>query len=1010
LTDGRRRTSASARLARFGFADPGRAERLLADPALAGLVDPLEDVFDDGLLQALRQTADPDQALLGLVRLMEQVNDEGFPATARSHLLGELLAGGRLRDRLFAVLGVSPALTDHLVRHPQHWGALEEERYATAEAVRDELLRCVGADPDAKMPVATAGTEEAYDLLRVAYHRLLLGVAGRDLASSAPSADVDDVSRHLADLASAALEAALAIARSAVPDHGADCRLAVIGMGKCGGRELNYVSDVDVIYVAEPRDGADEAAALALGSRLAGGLARACSAITAEGTLWPVDAGLRPEGKDGPLVRTLASHVSYYERWAKTWEFQALLKARPVAGDRDLGEAYEDAVQPFVWQASERENFVGDVQAMRRRVEKHIPARQVGRQLKLGQGGLRDVEFSVQLLQLVHGRADDRIRSSNTLAALDALSQSGYVGRDDAAALDEAYRFLRVLEHRLQLPRLRRPHLLPSSEPELRRLARAAGLDGVEALERRWRETSRTVRRLHERLFYRPVLAAVARLSTDEVRLSPDAARARLAALGYRDPAGAMRHLAALTEGVSRRAAIQRQLLPAMLGWFGDGADPDAGLLAFRRVSDELGTTHWYLKLLRDSGAAAERMAHVLSGSRFAAERLEREPEATRWLGDDASLVPIGRRTLCEEVHSALRRQRDVTAAVTTARSLRRREMLRTSIADVAGLLDVPQVGGALTDVTAAVLDGALGAVQRAVADEGYGGALPTRLAVIGMGRLGGGELGYGSDADAVLVHEPLPGADEGKATEAATEVFSRLQKLLRATGSEPAVDLDTTLRPEGRNGPLVRSLSSYAEYYARWSLVWEAQALLRAAPVAGDPSLGQAFVDLVEPIRYPAGGLSQHDLREVRRIKARVESERLPRGVEPHRHLKLGPGGLADIEWSAQLLQLQHAAGRAQLRTTGTVAALQGARGAGVLADDEASVLIDAWLFASRLRNAVVLWRGRAADVLPNERRDLEGVARLLGYPAGSAGEVEEDLRRRSRRARAVVEEIVYG
>jgi glutamate-ammonia-ligase adenylyltransferase len=277
-------------------------------------------------------------------------------------------------------------------------------------------------------------------------------------------------------------------------------------------------------------------------------------------------------------------------------------------------------------------------------------------------------------------------------------------------------------------------------------------------------------------LFYRPVLAAVARLSTDEVRLSPDAARAWLAALGYRDPAGAMRHLAALTEGVSRRAAIQRQLLPAMLGWFGDGADPDAGLLAFRRVSDELGTTHWYLKLLRDSGAAAERMAHVLSGSRFAAELLEREPDATRWLGDDASLVPIGRRTLCEEVHSALRRQRDVTAAVTTARSLRRREMLRTSIADVAGLLDVPQVGGALTDVTAAVLDGALGAVQRAVADEGYGGALPTRLAVIGMGRLGGGELGYGSDADAVLVHEPLPGADEGKATEAATEVFSRLQ------------------------------------------------------------------------------------------------------------------------------------------------------------------------------------------------------------------------------------------
>jgi glutamate-ammonia-ligase adenylyltransferase len=813
LTDGRRRTSASGRLARFGFADPGRAERQLADPALAGLVDPLEDVFDDGLMQALRRTADPDQALLGLVRFMEQVNEPAFPAAARAGLVAELLAGGRFRDRLLAVLGVSPALTDHLVRHPEHWAALKDEGYATAGAVRDELLRCVGADPAAPDPVAVGPTETAYDLLRVGYHRLLLGVAGRDLASSDPAADVDDVSRHLADLASGALEAALAIARSELADHGADCRLAVIGMGKCGGRELNYVSDVDVIYVAEPRDGADEAAALAVGSRLAAGLARACSAVTAEGTLWPVDAGLRPEGKDGPLVRTLASHVSYYERWAKTWEFQALLKARPVAGDRDVAQAYVDAVRPLVWRAAERENFVEDVQAMRRRVERHIPARQAGRQLKLGRGGLRDVEFSVQLLQLVHGRADDRIRSGNTLEALDALSQNGYVGRDDAAALDEAYRFLRVLEHRLQLHRLLRTHLLPTAEPDLRRLARAAGLEGVEALERRWRETSRMVRRLHERLFYRPVLAAVARLSTDEVRLSPDAARARLAALGYRDPAGAMRHLAALTEGVSRRAAIQRQLLPAMLGWFGDGADPDAGLLAFRRVSDELGTTHWYLKLLRDSGAAAERMAHVLSGSRFAAELLEREPEATRWLGDDASLVPLGRQALCEEVHAALRRQTDVAAAVTTARSLRRREVLRTSIADVAGLLDLTEVGAALTDVTAAVLDGALGAVQRSVADEGYGGTLPTRVAVIGMGRLGGGELGYGSDADVILVHEPLPGADEGEATEAATEVFSRVQKLLRATGSEPAVDLDTTLRPEGRNGPLVRSLSSYAEY-----------------------------------------------------------------------------------------------------------------------------------------------------------------------------------------------------
>ncbi|HEX5512541.1 MAG TPA: bifunctional glutamine-synthetase adenylyltransferase/deadenyltransferase, partial [Actinomycetales bacterium] len=269
MTDGRRRTSASGRLARFGFADPRRAERLLADPALAGLVDPLEDVFDDGLLQAIRQTADPDQALLGLARFMEQVNEPSFPATDRAGLVGDLLAGGRLRDRLLAVLGASPALTDHVVRHPEHWAALEEDAPAGADIVRDRLLSSVGADPAARVPVAAGSTEDAYDRLRVAYHRQLLGVAGRDLAASDPAADVDDVSRQIADLASAALEAALAIARCELPDHGRDCRLAVIGMGKCGGRELNYVSDVDVIYVAEPCEGADETAALAVGARLA---------------------------------------------------------------------------------------------------------------------------------------------------------------------------------------------------------------------------------------------------------------------------------------------------------------------------------------------------------------------------------------------------------------------------------------------------------------------------------------------------------------------------------------------------------------------------------------------------------------------------------------------------------------------------------------------------------------------------------------------------------------------
>lgn len=364
-------------------------------------------------------------------------------------------------------------------------------------------------------------------------------------------------------------------------------------MGKCGGHELNYVSDVDVIFVGEPVEGADERKAVQAATRLASHLMRICSETTVEGTIWPVDANLRPEGRNGPLVRTLSSHLAYYQRWAKTWEFQALLKARAVAGDPELGASYIEAVSPLVWQAAERDNFVADVQKMRRRVVATIPAAQVDRELKLGPGGLRDVEFAVQLLQLVHGRGDATLHSGTTLDALGALAAGGYVGRADAAQLDEAYRFLRAMEHRIQLYRLRRTHLVPEDEADLRRLGRSLGLrtEPVSTLNREWKKHASVVRRLHEKLFYRPLLDAVAQLSPGETRLSPRAAGQRLEALGYADPAAALRHLEALSSGVTRKAAIQRTLLPVLLGWFADSADPDAGLLGFRKVSDALGRT-----------------------------------------------------------------------------------------------------------------------------------------------------------------------------------------------------------------------------------------------------------------------------------------------------------------------------------------------------------------------------------------------------------------------------------
>lgn len=1009
-----RRPAGSLRgtLVRLGFADPERAERLLADPGLRAAVGPLDDGAP--LLVALGTCASPDEALLGLTRLLDAAQGTPTEGPLRAVLGVQSVA----RDRLLGVLGASTALGDHLARHPEDAVAIGEGDLLTPDpdAVRTELLAAVEAvDVEVHggpaVPVAALVGEAGTDALRRAYRRRLLFLAAGDVAAREPSAAVlPDVAAWLADLAAAALEGALAVARGEHPDHAA-ARLAVIGMGKCGGRELNYVSDVDVIYVAEPADGVDEAEGLAVATRLATALARVCSAPSGEPALWPVDAALRPEGKQGPLVRTVASHVAYYERWAKTWEFQALLKARPVAGDAELGRAYREAIAPMVWAAAGREHFVEDAQAMRRRVEDNVPAAEADRQIKLGAGGLRDVEFTVQLLQLVHGRTDEALRGGGTLDALAALAAGGYVGRDHAARLGVCYRTLRVLEHRLQLHRLRRTHLMPTTDAELRRLARSIGLRSGEEVLDQWRTVRRDVRRLHEELFYRPLLPATARLSPEDVSLAPDAARARFAAIGYRDPAGAMRHVTALTEGVSRRASIQRQLLPVLLGWFAEGSDPDAGLLSFRRVSDELGSTHWYLKLLRDSGAAAERLARVLSSSRYVADALARSPESIAWLDDDAELVPRDRDRLAGEAAALLARTPDDAEAVTLLRALRRRELARTAVSEVLALRSAPETSAALTAAADVAIQGVLRVVERQVeASEG----LLTRLCVIGMGRYGGGEMGYGSDADVMFVHEPLPGADETRAQAQASAMATRLRSMLGGTGPEPALEVDADLRPEGRNGPLVRTLASFAEYYERWSSPWEAQALLRARPCAGDADLGARFLELVDPVRYPEGGAAAAAVKEVRRLKARMEAERLPRGVDPARHLKLGRGGLSDVEWTVQLLQLLHGHEVPGLRTPSTLDALAAAVGAGLLDDADAVILRDAWLLSSRLRDGIVLWTGRAggamADVLPHDRRALNGLARMLGFPPASGAELEELYLRSGRRARAVMERVFYG
>ena len=1103
----RRRT----RMVAAGFYDAAKSERWLDSPELA-------QVNTDALFAGLRWAPSPDIALPSLVRLIEK-----HPATA------ERANRGDAEFSMFRLLGSSQALGDFLYRNPHlidqvldsHGLDSEPELIATQEpstvqaediepqidphdveetphirgysgaaggkklddideptaplatAYRTELLEAVGANPDDERPRASREMtgKDGYTALRVAYRAALTKIALVDVCSPDPVELMPTVGRHLADLAAAALEGALAIARTEVaeglggglcsaPARGASVDaldLAIIGMGKCGARELNYISDVDVVYVIAPVPASElpegvepltEQDCAQIGTELVHALTKAIMAPASEPPLWEVDANLRPEGKDGPLVRTVESYVRYYKRWAENWEFQALLKARPIAGSAHLGEKYARAIEPFVWESAARDSFVESVQAMRARVTDNIPAAQLERQIKLGPGGLRDVEFTVQLLQLVHGRTDPAVRTKSTLDSLAALTRASYISRSDTEAFSRDYKKLRLLEHRIQLMHLRRTHLMPDRAGEQRALARSLvpaermGTLSAEQMLKAWQKLKRNVRSLHERIFFRPLLAAVSTLSRDEVALSDQAAQDRLAALGYRDPRGAMRHIEALTNGVSRRAEIQRHLMPVLLGWFAEGVDADAGLLGFRLVSESLGTTSWYLRMLRDSPAAAERLCQILSSSRYITDLLEDAPTSITWLDKVADLQPLSAGALKAEITSLLSRHEDSADAMRAVRYLRRREILRIAMGDALNLLSVQQVCTGLATVDECTIGAALALAEREEIKAGERdeetapqkkdapqsdsqeatGEIPedtqqtpllTEITVIAMGRLGGAENGFGSDADVMFVHRPVEGADEGEAQTQANRIVNRLMQLIKqpvrpAIRAERPLEVDADLRPEGKQGALVRSLDSYRAYYERWAETWEFQALLRARPIAGSEDLGSAFVELIDPYRYPRE-FTVEQAQQVRRMKARVEHERMPHGADRTRQLKLGRGGLSDVEWLVQLIQLQHAHKVEGLRTTSTLEALDAAVEANLVAAEDAEVLRDAWLLATKIRGGNVLRGVRQSDLLPTLRDALEAVARWSGYTPGSARQLEEDYLRVTRNARKVYERLFF-
>lgn len=988
------RSLSLSELAKYGFSDLSATL-----PKLENLVDLVGDSARSALA-SLARSANPDQALNYLLNLTR------IDLAKIKKLLGKEDSA----NRLCRLLGASEAMGDLLMRRPELLSQFDRriEELRSAVELRETLHASVAGELSAEFDSAIVWSK-----LRLAYRGELLRISIFDLEQSDAEAGLPKVAASLADLAGAALDGALEIARAELKtssqfgsfsfDEVDQTRLAVIAMGKCGARELNYISDVDVIFVADSESGVTEGnRSLEIATLLATRMMRAIDANAVEPMLWQVDANLRPEGKSGALVRSLESHVAYYERWAQNWEFQALLKARPIAGDMTLGQQYVVAISPKVWASSGRDGFVESAQRMRERVTENISANEIDSQIKLGPGGLRDIEFTVQLLQLVHGRTDESLRHRDTLGAIASLAQGGYIGRSEADAFSRHYRFLRLLEHRIQLSQMRRTHLMPSSESARRSVARSVDVkQTADELLSRWENVKLEVRGLHQRIFYRPLLSAVAKIDGLNLELTSGQAYDRLSAIGFVDAKSALSNIGALTSGLSRRSAIQRQLLPVLLQWFTEGTDPDSALLAFRRLSEDLGESPWYLRMLRDSSGAAERMTKVLSNSRLATGLFERIPEGAAWFEDATELVPLEKNLLASELQAISDRHEHLEAASASIRQIRRRETLRIAMGAVLGELSIHQVSEALSQLTELYLQAMLAAIQESI-ESNEQPAID--FAIIAMGRFGGEELGFGSDADVMYVYE-----SEGESEivqKQAELIVSLLKKYTSDNVLEFEIDID--LRPEGKNGAVVRSIDSYENYYKRWSDTWEAQALLRARPIAGSSALREKFTKLIDQHRYPLE-LADAALIEIRRIKARVENERLPQGADPKRHLKLGRGSLSDVEWLVQLYQMRYGNQHIAIRTPKTLEALEAMVAENLIEPHDAVVLSQAWTLASRVRSASVLWSNKRTDVLPTERRQLEGIARILEYPKGGAAMLETDYLASTRRARTVFEKLFY-
>ncbi len=872
-----------------------------------------------------------------------------------------------VRARETAVRTVSRSLTTLLDSHPRARDYLGGERRLDRDAVQSQIL--------------AAHTGGGMELVRTERRLLLLSIAGADLSGEL---QLEEVGMALADLADACIAAALLEAQ-------APASLGVIAMGKLGASELNYVSDIDVMFVSE--DDPQHAA------RAAARAIEALSAVTAQGRAYSVDVNLRPEGRNGALARTLESYLEYYHRWAQPWEFQALIKARAVGNDHPVGQALVDETRSLVYPPSIPTERIAAVRAVKERVESQARrARTRGTSarasdVKLDRGGIRDIEFCVQLLQLVHGGLDESVRCAATLDAARALADGGYLAEEDEAGLSVAYRWLRAIEHRLQLRNERRVVRLPQKEMDKAILAHAMGYEdsptswAYERFEAAHQRVLLDVRSRFEKLFYRPMIESLSVPGAG--RLSAAALGERLRLLGFRDTKRAAQILHGLVSGTSRKARLFRVLAPPFMRSLASTPLPDVGLLSFLSLGDALGERLDVLGALRDNPPGLHVLAQVLGSGRVTGDMLGNVPEQLALIADQKITLPQGgRERLIKEAAASLS-WREPERRWDGLRRFKRRRLLEIMVADIIGEADARTTGNALSELAEACIAASL-------LDE------RASFAVIAMGKLGGRELGYSSDIDVMFVHD-------GNSQEAESLAERLLGTLGEVTAEGRVFVVDAGLRPEGKAGPLTRSVASYEKYYERWAKPWEYLALVKARYAAGDRNLAEDLLRSVSANAFPPR-LEDRSIDEIRHLKARMERERIPRGTNARLNLKFGPGGMTDVEFACQIIQITHGHYHPELRVTSTSEALHAAGNAGLIPEESVRRLQETYEFLYGLRNRMFLMSGHNRDTLPTKPEELEALGVAMGFKDQPRQRLEDHYLRLTRRTRKVAEPLIYG